>query len=361
MNFASDNTTGAAEEILAAIAAANQGAAMPYGNDDLTRKVEKKIAEVFEAEATVFLLATGTASNALALSVMTPPFGAVYCQAEAHVNVDECGAPEFYTAGAKLLPLEGVDGKITAADLKNALSRTNNGVHAVQPAAITLTQATEAGTVYTVDEVKAVTAVARKAGLGVHMDGARFANAIQSLGCAPADITWRAGVDVLSFGATKNGALAAEAVVIFEPALAKDFAYRRKRGGHLFSKMRFIAAQWDAYLHDGRWLHWAGHANAMAVRLATGLMKVPGARFSYPVEANELFVVLPGPVIDGLKKDGFEFYLWTAGQGETLIRLITAFNTSSADVDAFLKAALNHAEADGGGHDGGHEGGEAQA
>jgi threonine aldolase len=342
VNFASDNTTGAADEILAAITAANKGRAMPYGNDDLTRRVEKKISEVFEAEAAVFLLATGTAANALALSVMAPPFGAVYCQAEAHVNVDECGAPEFYTSGAKLLPLEGVDGKITVAELEEALLRADPAVHSVQPAAISLTQATEAGTVYTVDEVRAITAVARKAGLGVHMDGARFANAVQSLGCAPADVTWRAGVDVLSFGATKNGALAAEAVVIFEPALAKDFAYRRKRGGHLFSKMRFVAAQWDAYLRDDRWLHWAGHANAMAVRLATGLIKVPGARFSFPVEANELFVSLPDKVIDGLKKDGFEFYVWPAADGATPIRLVTAFDTLSADVDALIEAAQNH-------------------
>ncbi|MEC4590875.1 low specificity L-threonine aldolase [Nitrospirillum amazonense] len=336
MNFMSDNVVGAAPEILAALAAANEGPQPSYGGDPLTARVTRDLAELFECDVTVFPVATGTAANALALSVLTPPYGAVYCHDEAHVQVDECGAPELMSGGAKLVPLAGPHGKLDAMALKAALDRGGAGVvHHVQPAALTLTQATESGTVYTPDEVMALTEVARTHKLRVHMDGARFANAVASLACAPADITWRAGVDVLSFGATKNGALAAEAVIFFDRALADSFAYRRKRAGHLFSKMRFLSAQLDAYLTDGLWLRLATHANAMATRLAQGLDALPGVSLRSPVQANEVFAVMPEPMIAGLEAAGFHFYRWDGA----CIRLVTAWNTDPAHVDAFVAAA----------------------
>ncbi len=340
MNFCSDNTTGAADEILAAIAAANDGAVMPYGNDDLTRRAEAAIAEVFETEADVFLLASGTAANALCLSVMVPPFGAVYCHAQSHIQIDECGAPEFYTGGAKLEPMEGDHGRIRAADLKDLLENANPDVHHVPPGGVSITQSTEAGTVYAIDEIAEIADLAHGHGLKLHMDGARFANAVASLGCSPADLTWRAGVDALSFGATKNGAFCAEAAVLFDRGLAATFAFRRMRGGHLLSKSRFLAAQFDAYLTDGRWLDYAAHANAMAARLAAGIEGIAGARILHPVQANEIFVTLPETVLKGLESDGFGFYRW---EGEAAIRLVCAFNTDASDVDAFVEAARGHA------------------
>ena len=336
MNFMSDNVAGAAPEIMAAVQAANAGAAPSYGADPWTARVERRLEELFERPVTVFPVATGTAANALALSVMTPPWGAVYCHAESHINTDECGAPELYTGGAKLVTLPGAHAKLAPATLEAALAEAHPGfVHAVQPAALSLTQATEAGTSYTPAEVAALTEIARRHKLLVHMDGARFANAVAHLGCSPAEVTWKAGVDALSFGATKNGAMAAEAVVFFNRDLAETFGYRRKRAGHLLSKMRFVSAQLDAYLADGLWLKLAGHANAQAARLAEGLTALPGVSLRDPVEANELFVAMPDGIKDGLEARGFRFYRWD----ESVIRLVTAWNTDEADVDAFLAAA----------------------
>ena len=339
MNFASDNVTGVAPEIMEALARANRDAAMPYGADGATERLTGLFADAFETDVAVFPVATGTAANALGLSVMTPPYGAIYCHAESHVNSDECGAPEFYTGGAKLIAMDGAHGKIGAADLDARLRAAGAGdVHHVQPAAVSLTQATEAGTVYTPAEIGAVTETARAHKLGVQMDGARFANALVHLDVSPADITWRAGVDALSFGATKNGAMAAEAVVLFKPELADTFGFRRKRAAHLFSKMRFLSAQLEAYLADGLWLRLARHANAMAARLAKGLAAVPGVELLHPVEANELFLTLPGRMADGLLAEGFVFYRLAEGD-RLLIRLVTAFNTEAFDVDAFIAAA----------------------
>jgi threonine aldolase len=343
MNFCSDNVTGAAPEIIEALARANAGSVDSYGEDELTAKVEARLKEVFETDLAAFPVATGTAANALAFSVMTPPYGAIYCHREAHVAVDECGAPEFYTGGAKVVDLPGEHGKLGAAEMETILAGAHQGVvHHVQPAVISLTQATESGTSYRPAEVAAIAAVGRRHGVRLHMDGARFANALAFLAVAPADITWRAGVDILSFGATKNGALAAEAVVIFDKALAAEFEFRRKRAGHLFSKMRFLSAQLDAYLQDGLWLRHAAHANAMARRLAEGLARIPGARLAHPVEANEIFVDLPEHAIRGLLADGFEFFRWL-GEDQTLLRLVTAFNTKEEHVAAFIAAAERHA------------------
>lgn len=339
MNFCSDNVTGISPEILTALADVNKGAAMPYGEDECTKRLNTKFAELFETEVTVFPVTTGTAANALALSVIVPPFGAVYCHPAAHINVDECGAPEFYTGGAKLLTLPGSNGKINAQDLKNAIALSGIGVvHHVQPTAISITQATEAGTVYSIDEVKHLAEVAHTHNLSLHMDGARFANAVVSLGCSPADITWRCGVDVLCFGATKNGAMAAEAVIFFHRDLAQSFSYRRKRSGHLLSKMRFLSAQLEAYITNDLWLKNAAHANLMADKLATELTKLPGVELCYPVDANEIFIQLPETVIAKLIADGFQFYRWE-GEHSTIVRLVTAFDTTYDSVNALIKAA----------------------
>jgi threonine aldolase len=343
MNFCSDNVTGIAPEILAALIAANEGAAMPYGDDECSRRLEGLFSELFETAVTVFPVATGSAANALALSVITPPFGAIYCHDRSHINLDECGAPEFYTGGAKLVTFSSNDGKIPAIDLAKTLETAGAGVvHRVQPAAVSLTQATEAGTVYRAAEIEEIAGIVHDRGLYLHVDGARFANAVVSLGCSPADITWRVGVDILSFGATKNGAMAAEAVVFFRPDLAQTFSYRRKRGGHLFSKLRFLSAQLEAYIEDNLWLRHAAHANQMAAKLATGLSQLPGVRLCYAVEANEVFAQLPEAVIDTLLAAGFQFYRWEQENGVTTVRLVTAFNTKVEDVNAFLAVAAQY-------------------
>jgi threonine aldolase len=338
VNFSSDNVAGIAPEILAALAAANAGTEQSYGADAVSARVERRLAEIFEHEVAVFPVATGTAANALALATLVPPWGVVYCHEEAHVAVDECGAPEFYAAGARIAGIAAPHGKIGAAHLAALLPGGQGVVHHMQPAAISLTQASEAGTVYRAHEIAAIAELARRHGLGLHVDGARFANALVHLGCAAADITWRAGIDVLSFGATKNGAAAAEAVIFFDPAKAADFAFRRKRGGHLFSKMRFLSAQLDAYLENDLWLRNARHANAMATRLANGLQQIPGVHLRHPVEANELFVEMPNTLIETLFARGFQFYRWD-GPDSNCVRLVTAFNTAADDVDVFLTTA----------------------
>ena len=335
MNFASDNVAGIAPEILAAIEAANHGAAMPYGADDITRRLEQRFAEVFEHPVAVFPLATGTAANALALACLASPWGAIYCHEKAHIATDECGAPEFFTGGAKLVTCPGEHGKLTPETLGGKIAGAGR-VHQVQPAVLSITQETEAGTVYRPDEIAALSGLARHHGLALHMDGARFANAVAGLDCSPAAITWRAGVDVLSFGATKNGALAAEAVVFFDPAKADAIGFRRKRAGHLLSKLRFVGAQLEAYLAGDLWLRNARHANAMAARLGSGLACLPGARLLHPIDGNEVFVELTETAIERLASAGFGFYRWREAP---VLRLVTAFDTAPAAVDAFLNVA----------------------
>ncbi|SMF60222.1 L-threonine aldolase [Tistlia consotensis] len=331
MNFASDNVTGACPEVLQALVAANEGSAMPYGNDPLTASVEQKLIALFGCDLKAFPVATGTACNALALACLTPSYGAIYCHAEAHINVDECGAPELMTGGAKLVPLQGEAGKLTPEIVEAAIHGAGE-VHHVQPAVLSLTNETEAGTLYRPEEIAALAAVARRHGLKVHLDGARFANAVAALGCSPAELTWRAGVDVLSFGATKNGCLCAEAVVFFDKAAAAAFPYHRKRAGHLFSKMRMISAQLAGYFEGEVWLRNARHANRLAGRLAEGLAALPGCRLLHPAEANEVFVEVPALAIERLRTAGFQFYEWAPGR----LRLVCAWNTSEADVAAFL-------------------------
>jgi threonine aldolase len=341
-NFGSDNVTPVCAPIMAAINAANTGLLPSYGADEFTERLQRAASAVFEREVSIYPVATGTAANALALAQLAPPFGGIYCHEGAHIVTDECGAPELFTGGAKLLGLSSPNGKIGPAAIEASVALANDmGVHHVKPSAISVTQATELGTVYGLDELAALTAAAKRHGLPVHMDGARFANAVAHLGCSPAEATWKAGIDVLSFGASKNGALAAEAVVFFDPQRVEDFERRRKRAGHLWSKLRYLSCQLLAYLKDDLWLHNARQANAMAARLARGLEKVSGARLLQPVQANELFVAVPERLIAALESEGFHFYRWPwlKVPDGAAIRLVTSYATNQVDVDDFVQCA----------------------
>lgn len=337
-NFASDNAAPAAPEILAALAGANVGAVHSYGDDPLTHRLRDVAQQVFEHELAILPVATGTAANALALATLTDAYGAVLCHELAHINTDECGAPEFFSAGARLIGLPSADGKLRPGQFAEPLRIAGAmGVHHVIPQALSLTQATEWGTVYDVIELAALGEAARNAGLGVHMDGARFANAVAHLDATPAALSWRSGVRLLSFGATKNGALGAEAIICFDLQLARELEYRRKRAGHLWSKQRYLSAQLLAYLTDGLWLRNAQQANTMAQRLAFTLDDL-GLKLEQPVQANEVFVRLPQFVVDALLTAGFEFHLWPrAGEDPVpLARLVCTWDMRPADIDALL-------------------------
>jgi len=336
MDFGSDNRSGVAPEIMAALQTAATGTAASYGADDWTARIEKKFCDVFEKDVAVFLTGTGTAANALALASFAPPHSAILCHEESHIHVSECGAPEFFTHGAKLAALPGENGKLHAERVEAAIRFWKAGRdHRPYPSLLSLTQLSEAGTVYRPAELEALTAVAKEAGMAVHMDGARFANAVAALGQSPAEASWKAGIDVLSFGATKNGAMGVEAVIFFDPEKAGDFTRRRKRAGQLFSKSRFLAAQMEAYLEDGLWLRLAAQANAMAARLAEGLT-AKGARLLYPVEGNEVFVFLTEDQRRALSEGGAVFLEWDLPDGSSAARFVTSFAAADADVDAAL-------------------------
>ena len=348
MNFASDNAAGVAPPILDAIRRANDGFALGYGDDSLTRRVERSLCDLFERDVAAFMVATGTAANSLAIAQLAPPWGAVLCHREAHIMTSECGAPEFFGGGLKLVGLPGNDGRITTDILEAALDAHEwGGPHHVSPAVLSLTQATEAGTTYRPNKVARLADIAHRRGMSVQMDGARFANAIARLGASPAEATWKAGVDVLAFGATKGGAMAAEAVIFFDPASARAMGERRKRAGHLMSKHRFVAAQFDAFLADGLWLRLARHANRMADQLAQGLSEI-GFRPLWPVEANLVFVVLPQDVHKRLTAAGASYYdmhrdtapaAEFARPDDVLVRLVTSFSTTVEEIDRFVAAA----------------------
>jgi len=348
MNFASDNAAGVAPEILSAMARTNEGHALAYGNDAWTGRIERRFADMFEREVAVFLVATGTAANALALAHLTPPWGAVLCHAEAHIAVDECGAPEFFGGGIKLVGLPGTGGKIAPDTLARTLDGQWGGPHHVTPAALSLSQATEAGTTYRLHEIRVLADMAHARGLAVHMDGARLANALARMNATLAEATWKAGVDALSFGATKGGAMGVEAIVLFDPSRAAGMSERRKRAGHLLSKHRFLAVQMEAYCANDLWLDLARHANAMADRLAAGLAAFGDIKPVWPVEANEVFVPLPAHVDERLKAQGAIYHPWrtnglAAGtsmpEGATLVRLVTSFATRAEGVDRFIAIA----------------------
>jgi threonine aldolase len=346
MNFGSDNGAGVAPQILDAIAASSRVYAPAYGADEYTARAQTLLSEVFETKVAAFFVTTGTAANALALSAVVNPWDAVFCHEEAHIHDDECGAPELFSAGAKLVGIAGEDGKITPEGLFETLERFPRGlVKSVQPGALSLSQATEAGTVYSVSEVAELSSIAHRKGMSVHMDGARFANALISAKASPADMTWRAGIDILTLGATKNGALACEAVVFFEPARAANFAFQRKRGGQTLSKGRFLGAQMEAYLTDGLWLRLAERANASARRLARGFAGTPGVRLAWPTEANEVFVVAPNAMVERWRAASAVFHEWSTQslaperaprRGETLLRLVASFETESSEIDRLL-------------------------
>jgi threonine aldolase len=337
--FASDNTAGVCPEALDAIRSANFGRAPSYGDDTHTTEARRLFAEVFETACDVFFVFNGTAANALVLGALCERHHAILCHALSHVETDECGAPEFFTGGSKLLPIAGAKGKLRPADLEPVMHR-GHGVHFPKIRALSLTQATELGTLYTPNDIAALSEFARARGLAIHVDGARFANAAASPSVmaarqSPADLTWRAGVDVLCFGGTKNGLLTTEAVVFFNRELAREFDYRVKQSGQLSSKMRFASAQWVAILRDGAWLRHGAHANRQAQVLATGLRAL-GFPLLMPTEANGVFVELPPRVVTALQARGWRFYKFV---GEHGYRLMCSWETKDADVATFLADA----------------------
>jgi threonine aldolase len=333
VRFYSDNTATACPEILAAIAAANHGHARAYGDDEWTQQLDAAFGRFFARDVRAFAVATGTAANSLSLATLSPPYGAIFAHEEAHIAVDECGAPGFFSGGAQLAVLPGQDGKLAASTLARALDGHGRSVHSVQPAALSLTQATELGTCYRPAEIARLADVAHIQGLKVHMDGARFAGALAFLGCEPADITWRAGIDVLSFGATKNGALAAEAVVFFDTTLVRDFELRRKRAGHLLSKSRYVAAQLLAYLQPQVWLHNARRANDLAQQIG----RAAGPLRLHPVEANEVFLQLGAERKAALRARDIEFYDWGPAGGPAA-RFVVSWDQPDEDVPTLCEA-----------------------
>lgn len=345
MNFASDNWAGAHPAIAKRLAQESSAYAPAYGNSDLDKRIERKFSEVFERDVTVFFVATGTAANALALATINRPGGVTFCHREAHMFEDECGAPEFFAQGSRLAPIDGTYGKIDPENLHAEIQRFPlDFVHAGQPMAISITQATEIGTVYELSEIDRISQIARKFDLPLHMDGARFANAVSYLNTTPAEMSWRSGVDILSFGGTKNGCWCAEALIFMHREHAQDFPYIRKRSGHLFSKTRFIASQFDAYLEDGRWLELAKHANKMANLLSQGIAASSKARLAWQCQSNEVFCITSKNLADFLQSKGAVFHRWNfphsysgrRDETEILLRLVTSFATEQGDIDQFL-------------------------
>lgn len=339
MNFASDNVYGVHPKIMDAIVAANHGTDISYLHDDGAKEFERQLSAVFEKNVTVFLVMNGTGANSLALSALVPPYGGVICHSSAHINTDECNAPELFTGGAKLITLEGEGAKLTPVAIAQKLTGFVHGEHGAKPLAISITNATELGTVYSVAEISALSTIARSHGMKLHMDGARFANALVSLGCTPAEMTWKAGVDVLSFGGTKNGAMILEAVVFFDTTLAQDFLYRRKRAGQLLSKGRYISAQALAYLKDDLWLENAKLANSLAQKLAVGFQHSNQVRISNPVQANEVFATMARTLFEKLTAAGANFYEWPIdglADSEVHTRFVLSWATPEADVAQFL-------------------------
>jgi threonine aldolase len=347
LNFASDNAGPAHPEVMEALARAGEGHAMPYGSDPVTDEAVAALRDLFEApEADIAFVGTGTAANSLALACLVQPYDTVFCSRVAHIEEDECNAPEFFTGGAKLTLLSETDGKIDPASFESALSAARDrGVHGAQPGALSLTQITERGTAYTLDEIRALSATARAAGMPVHLDGARFANACAALGCTPAEMSWKSGVDAVSFGGTKNGCLGVEAVVIFRPDLGRDLALRRKRAGHLWSKHRYLSAQMLAYCTDGLWLEMAGAANTACARLADAVRRVPGARLLHEPAANMIFAELPRAAHRRAMAAGAQYYLFPSdtrldGPDETPIRcrLVCDWSKSSGEIERLAAA-----------------------
>ncbi len=339
IDYRSDNTGRAAPAILEALIRANHDTALGYGADEWTATLQRRFSDVFEKAVRVFPVATGTAANALSLAAISPSWGIVYCSEAAHINTSEANAAGFFGGGLKLTPVAGVDGRINPERLAETVAAVAPGqLHRGQPAAVNVTQASDLGTVYPLAELHAVAEVAKARGLRIHMDGARFANAVARLGCSPAEASWRAGVDIMSFGATKNGGALCDAIVVFAPELVDGLAVQLRRAGQVWSKMRFASAQLLAYVEDDLWLELARSSNAIAAHIARGLAGVPGARLLAPVEANEIFLELPGGVMDALEADGFAFYR----RSKTMARFVCRFDATTAEADALLDALRRH-------------------
>jgi threonine aldolase len=330
--FASDNTAGACPEVLDAVLRANAGPMPSYGEDSLTAEASDTFRRLFETDCDVYFVFTGTAANSLALASLCQSYHSVITHECAHVETDECGAPEFFSNGTKLLLTPGPLAKLDPAAVERTVTKRRD-LHYPKPRAVSLSCPTELGTVYRPEEVCAIGDVAQRHGLRVHMDGARFANAVASLGVAPAELTWKAGVDVLSFGGTKLGSPVGEAVVFFNRALGEEFAYRCKQAGQLASKMRFLAAPWTVLLQNNLWLRIAGRANALARRLQTGLLSIPGVEVLYPVEANAVFARIPARVHESLRSRGWRYYLFIGGGA----RFMCSWSTTEEEVDALLQ------------------------
>jgi threonine aldolase len=345
MFFASDNGSPAAPEILDALLRANTGNASAYGADDIMPRVTQKIRDIFEApEAAVYLVATGTAANALALATITQPWQTIFAHKNAHIEEDECAAPEFFTGGSKITLIDGDHARMTPKGLQQAIGFTARaGVHNVQHGSLSITNATESGTIYTPSEIAELASIAKNAGMLTHLDGARFTNALVRLGCSPAEMTWKAGVDVVSFGGTKNGCMGVEAVILFDPKRAWEFELRRKRAGHLFSKHRFLSAQMEAYLTNDLWLNLASQANAAAAYLVAGLKTIPGIRFDHPPQANTVFASFPRGAHKRAQDAGAYYYFWPFdqtldGPDDALLsaRFVCSWSTRHADIDQFI-------------------------
>lgn len=340
IDFRSDNCGRAAPELIEALSAANTGTALGYGADALTAALQSRLAEVFETALRVFPVPTGTAANAVALAASSTPFGAVYCSAEAHINTSECNATGFFGGGTKLVPIAGLHGKVSADALERAVATAGTGLaHKSQPAAVNLVQATDLGVVYSVDEIAAVSQVAHAHGLKVHMDGARLANALARLGCTPAQATWRAGVDVLSLGVTKNGGLLTDAIIVFAPDTAASIGFHLRRAGLVWSKMRFASAQIMAYVADDLWLRLARQSNDAAARIAAQIEPIAGVTITAPVQANELFVDMAPAALSRLEDEGFLFYR----RSPRLARFVCRWDTSDTDVSALADGIRRHA------------------
>ena len=344
MNFASDNTGPVHPNVMAALIAANTGYALPYGGDDLTAQTIQNIRDLFEApDAAVFLVSLGTAANSLILATLSQPWETVFCHTVAHIHEDECNAPEFYSGGTKLTLVPGPEAKMTAENLRRSiLAEETRGVHGPQRGPVSLTQATERGTIYSLKEIQEISATAEEFGLPVHLDGARFANAVQSLGCSAAEMTWKSGVDAVTFGGTKNGLMAVEAVIFFNPKYAWEFELRRKRGAHLFSKHRFLAAQMQSYLAGDLWLDMAKKSNDASARLVQGLKKIPEVQIDFEPQANIIFAQWPRAAHQRLHAAGAQYYVMagdhTTGPSDELLpaRLVTDWSTTPENIDKFL-------------------------
>lgn len=346
MNFASDNVYGVDPRIMQAMMDANNRLTdVSYCHDEGSKQVEARLSEVFEKDVKAFLVMNGTGANSLALSAMCPAFGGIICHETSHINTDECNCPELFTGGAKLITIAGAHGKLTPSAVAGKLAHFGHGEHGSKPSALSVSNVTELGTIYTASEVKALADVVKPRGMKIHMDGARFANAVVALGCTPADITWKAGIDVLSFGGTKNGGMILEAVVFFDHALADDFLYCRKRSGQLLSKGRYLSAQMLAYLNDDVWLENARRANRLASQLSNGMSQSNRIRLSSPTQANEVFAVMPRSTFDAVQKAGACFYDWPMdglADDEIHCRFVLSWNTPEKDVNDFV-THLRHA------------------